>query len=285
MDHAAFHVLYADKRVCAGLDGRYLEGSPSRLEAKDDLASQSHQDPNFLQEAPSEDDVVRENVHQLLSNFNRVHFCTSRESCMTKISELAPAGHEFQPLLVILEASMALEEGRNDGQTSVHTDYDPLSRTPSIPDASVSPTGDQASMITTASLLRIIASRITSSTSTMQILPIALLHSQDFKPPLEEKQRISREIAFLSPDMLRCLDNGATDVFPSPLAAEHIRSMASHLYRLKKTWSKQRASFQEAKKSRKRSWVGIDDRKPYAYLREEMYVAGKLRRICVDDIH
>ncbi|KAL8714909.1 MAG: hypothetical protein Q9220_001422 [cf. Caloplaca sp. 1 TL-2023] len=272
MDHAAFHVIYADKRVHASLDGRYLQGSASRLQAKDDLPSQPHQDPTVMQEAPSEDVTVRDNVDRLLSNFNRVHFCTSRESCMATVSQLEPAGYEFQPLLVILEASMALEEGRDDGRTSPDISYDPLSRTPSLLGASTSPNKDRASVATSTSLLRIIASRATS-TSTNQILPIALLHSQDFESPSRERQSTSRETTLLPPGMLRCLEDGATDVFPSALAAEHIRTIASQLYRLKTNWSRQRASFQEAKKSRKRSWVGIDDRKPYAYLREEIHLS------------
>lgn len=58
--------------------------------------------------------------------------------------------------------------------------------------------------------------------------------------------------------------------------------MAVHAYRTYKEVSREAASFVLQKRNRKLSWVGIDEERPYAYLREVM-VSGLMNGICNPD--
>jgi 3',5'-cyclic-nucleotide phosphodiesterase len=75
------------------------------------------------------------------------------------------------------------------------------------------------------------------------------------------------------------LDVGAVDVLTSPLLQERLPSLGIHAYRAHKDASKDQRAILDMKRGRKRSWVGLDDQKPYAYLREAM-VSGLMDGIC-----
>lgn len=77
----------------------------------------------------------------------------------------------------------------------------------------------------------------------------------------------------------RYLDAGAVDVLPTPLTTDRIQGLAVHAYRRFKEVSREDSSFVLAKRNRKLSWVGIDEERPYAYLREVM-VSGLMNGIC-----
>ena len=79
--------------------------------------------------------------------------------------------------------------------------------------------------------------------------------------------------------MLRCLDAGATDVLPAPLEKVRIMGLTVHAYRVFKTATKEQSRFLTTRRHRKQSWVGVDDHKPYAYLREAM-VSKLMKGIC-----
>lgn len=123
-----------------------------------------------------------------------------------------------------------------------------------------------------SSLLRNITSHIAKSKAPSLIVPLAFIELSEDAHYAAGGQAPDQYRPLVPPEMLKCMDDGAADVFFSPLARDSICSIACHAYRVQKDKWRQRTSFQEGKKARKRSWVGIDDRKPYAYLREEMYV-------------
>jgi len=80
--------------------------------------------------------------------------------------------------------------------------------------------------------------------------------------------------------MLQCLDAGALDVVKSPLDKAAIMGLTVHAYRIYKKAEKEQGSFMaQARKGRKQSWVGMEEEKPYAYLREAM-VKKLLKGIC-----
>lgn len=81
--------------------------------------------------------------------------------------------------------------------------------------------------------------------------------------------------------MLSCLDAGALDVVKSPLDKAGIMGLTVHAYRRHKMAKKEQASFMAAaRRARKQSWVGVEEKEqPYAYLREAM-VRKLLRGIC-----
>lgn len=78
---------------------------------------------------------------------------------------------------------------------------------------------------------------------------------------------------------MRYLDAGATDVLTSPIAAERIQCLPVHAYRIYKEVSKEDAGSVLTKRNRKLSWIGIEEERPFAYLRESM-VSGLMENIC-----
>ena len=81
--------------------------------------------------------------------------------------------------------------------------------------------------------------------------------------------------------MLQCLDAGALDVVKSPLDKAGIMGLTVHAYRIYKSAKAEDSHYMSKARgrSRKQSWVGVDEEKPYAYLREAM-VRKLLKGIC-----
>ena len=80
--------------------------------------------------------------------------------------------------------------------------------------------------------------------------------------------------------MLQCLDAGALDVVKGPLDKAGIMGLTVHAYRIYKIAKKEQAAFMAVShRGRKQSWVGVEEEKPYAYLREAM-VKKLLKGIC-----
>ncbi|CRG90392.1 high affinity cAMP phosphodiesterase, putative [Talaromyces islandicus] len=77
----------------------------------------------------------------------------------------------------------------------------------------------------------------------------------------------------------RCLDAGAVDVICQPLQKLRVRGLMVHAYRARRAAQKEMSRFMAVKKSRKQSWVGLHNEKPYAYLREVM-VSKLMKSIC-----
>ena len=70
--------------------------------------------------------------------------------------------------------------------------------------------------------------------------------------------------------MLRCLEAGAVDVVLGQLDHTRVLSLNSHTYRAYKVAKGRQSSFLSMQRTRRQSWVGMDETKPYAYLREAM---------------
>lgn len=70
--------------------------------------------------------------------------------------------------------------------------------------------------------------------------------------------------------MLRCLEAGAVDVVLGQLDQSRVLSLNSHTYRAYKVAKRRQSSFLSNRQMRRQSWVGMDEIKPYAYLRESM---------------
>ncbi|KAL8694436.1 MAG: hypothetical protein Q9218_000928 [Villophora microphyllina] len=251
MDHAAFHIVYVDKRVSAHLDGKYLHEPASGRSVEGDPLEKEQRSDGFTQ-LSSEMAIVRANLSNMLLSFPGVHVCTSGDSCMAKLSELESHRDSLEPTLVLLEATTALEAQVADNQSihqNRHSSPNPQS---SIGRSRPLSTSNNAA-IQDDNLLRTISSRIKRSKLSSLIVPVAFVQSP--RGSYADRRLPDSNQPLVSEEMLKCIDDGAVDVLFSPLALD---------------CSKKRASSQEAKKARKRSWVGIDDRKPYAYLREEI---------------
>lgn len=101
--------------------------------------------------------------------------------------------------------------------------------------------------------------------------------SQRSKPSFARAASVTMPLDQLQ--MVKYLDLGAVDVLTCPLSRERLPSLAIHAYRAHKELSIEQKAMMEMKRTRKRSWVGVDDEKPYAYLRESM-VSNLMDGIC-----
>jgi hypothetical protein len=79
--------------------------------------------------------------------------------------------------------------------------------------------------------------------------------------------------------LTRFIDVGAVDVVTSPVTKANVQSLAMHAYRTYREVSRSEHTFMASKRNRKMSWVGVEDEKPYAYLREAM-VSNLMAGIC-----
>lgn len=77
----------------------------------------------------------------------------------------------------------------------------------------------------------------------------------------------------------RCLDLGAVDVIISPISSKCITTLEICAYRAHRDAAREQQTLMEIRRGRKRSWVGINEEKPFAYLREAM-VSGLMKGIC-----
>jgi hypothetical protein len=77
----------------------------------------------------------------------------------------------------------------------------------------------------------------------------------------------------------RCIELGAVDVIVSPMTAKCITSLEICIYRAHKEAVHEQQMMMQVRRGRQRSWVGVNEGKPYAYLREAM-VSGLMKHIC-----
>ena len=208
---------------------------------------------------------------------------------MAKVSHLESLSNNVQPVLVFLGTPA---DDRRDGHLSE------VSKGSSSSDFA-----DSYGL----SLLQHISSEISTSSLSKLVVPVAMIYDKGSEHPTSHiftSNRPSRPSSggFLvsgstssSPrravrtsalsehqQMLRCVDTGAVDVLTSPLQEERLRGLTVHAYRAHKEALNERTRFLAQKKVRKRSWLGNNDDKPYAYLREAM-VSGLMKGICNPD--
>ncbi|KAL9637929.1 MAG: hypothetical protein Q9164_001882 [Protoblastenia rupestris] len=158
-------------------------------------------------------------------------------------------------------------------------------------------------------LLQHLSTEISNSNLSRLVIPVAVLHGTTNKSisshafPRTAAVRpssgglstvgprssdLSREAGnankMYSQDALKCVDAGAVDVISSPLQEDHLHSLIIHAYRTHKEACRERAEAVARKHSRKLSWLGNTENKPYAYLREKM-VSELMTGICNPDEH
>ena len=82
--------------------------------------------------------------------------------------------------------------------------------------------------------------------------------------------------------MIRYLDVGAADVMTSPIKPDRVQALPVHAYRAYKDAAREEGSSLLTKRNRKLSWIGVDEERPFAYLREAM-VSGLMEGICTPE--
>lgn len=212
--------------------------------------------------------------------------CTSGVACRSKAAEFNEAiTAELIPTLVLVEIpseEQLGEENRSPSPTSIRYDYGEV-EDPSLYGmrllqwiASETQYRNLSRLFVPIAVVSSNRQHLSSSTSGSgySVSGVLSLHSHETGPA-----DLSNASVLDTGQMLRYLDSGAVDVVPGPFMKERIAGLAVHAYRAHKEAVKEQKSFLAVKRGRKRSWVGVDDERPYAYLREAM-VSGLMDGIC-----
>jgi 3',5'-cyclic-nucleotide phosphodiesterase len=223
-----------------------------------------------------------------------VYICTSGKACVAKLAELHQASLvDLTPTIVLLDIPYEDE--------LFETAPPQLTRTPSPTSnkrAERSSSADADEAFYGLSLLQCVALDIQQHNLSKLVVPVAVVAIPSQTPAQGDTRQIAQPVPLryyaLKPSStagptintpldqgrtMRYLDIGAVDVLTSPLLAERLPSLAIHAYRAHKEALRDQRVMLEMKRGRKRSWVGLDDQKPYAYLREAM-VSGLMDGIC-----
>jgi hypothetical protein len=204
-----------------------------------------------------------------------VHICGSGRSCLSKIASILESPRSSAPTIVIIDVPYDDEQRLKR-----------LSREPRTP----SPTSSRLIRINTSEpddiygthLLTHVSSEISSRNFSKLVVPVVMLTGLEREaapsglpsPGINGAQVLTDTVR-----LSRYLDAGAFDVFSSPLSKDRMHGLVIHAYRLHKEFAREEASFLTSKRNRKLSWVGVDDAKPYGYLREAM-VSNLMTGIC-----
>ncbi|KUJ13084.1 HD-domain/PDEase-like protein [Mollisia scopiformis] len=285
MDYAACNVVYVDRTAQEDKLVKRDDATLSSLDKPPNHAADNHAP---VSNAPS---PVEENLQVLLETFSEVHVCTSGKACVSKLSELNQASIvELIPTLVLIDIPYEDQLNERPGREI---------RTPSPSSKQqigiLEERSDEAYGL---KLLQWIASEIQYQSLSRLVVPVAVVsipeHNllptisrsrtdsesrKQFSYSFSQKKRAGLVKPLDQIRTVRYLDIGAVDVLTSPLLHERLPSLAIHAYRAHKDASKEQRALLEMKRGRKRSWVGVDDSKPYAYLREAM-VSGLMDGIC-----
>ncbi|KAJ4383856.1 3',5'-cyclic-nucleotide phosphodiesterase [Didymella sp. IMI 355093] len=269
MEHGACNVIYVDRR--ANDEHVKRETLSDSLIARTSTGNVG-QSYFALGKAPPVE--VHANVEAILSVFNEVHICGSGRSCLNKIAQIADGTKSNIPTFVILDVPYD-EELR----------LKRLSREPRTP----SPTSSRIMRVDNSEpddtygthLLTHVSSEISSRNFSKLVVPIVMLTGLAVETPsVTAPSSLNKTLVLTDTVKLsKYLDSGAVDVLSSPLSKDRMHGLAVHAYRLQKEAQREEASFLTTKRNRKLSWVGVDDAKPYAYLREAM-VSNLMTGIC-----
>ncbi|KAK6365416.1 3',5'-cyclic-nucleotide phosphodiesterase [Exophiala oligosperma] len=289
MDPAACKVIYIDERF-----------NTERWISRDGLMPSTPQRVGSEVEFSDLPLDLQSNVNAFLTVFNQVFVCSSGRAFSSKLSDLHDqAKFDCTPILACFDVG---SESKHDFLRS-KSRFFPSSDSP-LPSPSLlrkeitfSSESDESYGL---QLLSRIASDLQVEEGVKLIIPVAIVqpkrsdsHDQAFEDvrssevsrapygpesqPVEIKDNSDIIDAQI---MLQCLDAGALDVVKSPLNKAGIMGLTVHAYRIYKHAKKEQAGFMGmTRKSRKQSWVGMEEEKPYAYLREAM-VKKLLKGIC-----
>ncbi|KAI0480523.1 HD-domain/PDEase-like protein [Xylariaceae sp. FL0804] len=267
MDSATCNVIYVDRNV-----------------SQDRLLGPSA-------EEVGETGELRDNLELLLNAFGHVHVCADGSACIATLLHL----HDIS--MVELKPTLVLIDTPHDEQPLEST---AASRDPS-PHSRVSAVGSQdepigGELYGVALLERIVYETHLRSLSRL-VVPIPVVSFPSLQTPpandgaydepsppayagyLSEATDPSSKSLSSRALLRRCLDSGAVDVMASPLHMKTLTTLEVHAYRAHKEAAREQQALLEVRRGRKRSWVGVHEEKPFAYLREAM-VSGLMSGIC-----
>lgn len=270
MEHGVCNVVYIDRR--ANDEHVRRETLSDSLVAR---TSTGNVNPSYFALGKTPPAEVHANVEAILSMFSEVHICGSGRTCLSKLTSILDSPKGNAPTFVIIDVPYHEEQRLKR-----------LSREPRTP----SPTSSRLIRIETGEpndiygthLLTHISSEISSRNFSKLVVPVVMLtglERETASSGLPSPGIYGAQVLTDGVRLSRYLDAGALDVFSSPLSKDRMHGLAIHAYRLQKEFAREEASFLTSKRNRKLSWVGVDDAKPYGYLREAM-VSNLMTGIC-----
>ncbi|KAI0909809.1 hypothetical protein F4823DRAFT_407599 [Ustulina deusta] len=234
---------------------------------------------------------LRANVELLLNAFGHVHLCTNGAECMEKLVYLHDTSIvELRPTLILIDTP---RDDEPPEATPVSRDPSPRSRVPSDDSKE---DGLVKNLYGIGLLEKIVYETHLKSLSKL-VVPIPVISFPLLRTPPStdgtDEESLQPAYARYLPEsqnslgnsltcrtlLRRCLDSGAVDVMASPIHVETLTTLEGHAYRAHKEAVKDQQALLEIRRGRKRSWVGVHEEKPFAYLREAM-VSGLMGGIC-----
>ncbi|ETI28528.1 hypothetical protein G647_00978 [Cladophialophora carrionii CBS 160.54] len=289
MDPSACRVIYIDERF-------NTERWISREGLSPTTPSRAGSQVEFSDLPPD----LQTNVNAFLTVFNQVYVCSSGRAFSTKLSELHDQVKlDCTPILACIDVGSESRHGHLRSRPKFFPSSDSPLPSPSLlrKEITFSSESDESYGL---QLLSRIASDLQVEEGVKLIIPVAIVQpkrNDSYDQALDTVRQPEVSRAPYGPEaepvaiedssdvidtqlMLQCLDAGALDVVKSPLDKAGIMGLTVHAYRIYKNAKKEQAGFMAmARRNRKQSWVGMEDEKPYAYLREAM-VKKLLKGIC-----
>ncbi|KAK7225929.1 hypothetical protein V2G26_013932 [Clonostachys chloroleuca] len=224
---------------------------------------------------------IPDEVKPLLETFDDVYVCATGLACLDKLIEL----HNqpmlgMKPTLVLIDTP---HESYTNNKRSSQESESPTANTPNSSTAQIhAPDEDLYGF----NLLQKIITEARLRNIAKLVVPIPIVSHATADEPLEQAggpQEISsasrRDLASNRDIIRRCLDLGAIDVMVSPISSNCVAALEISAYRAGRDAAREQQSLLAIKRGRQRSWVGVNEEKPFAYLREAM-VSGLMKGIC-----
>lgn len=263
MDRSNLRVVYVNSQV---REDRHV---PTPSDPVEEVS------PNYGWE--SED--LKQDVELLQDSFGGVQLCSTGAACLAALFDIDQSTVvEIKPTMVLIDTLDDEHIPDDDGDSRASSrSPSPHSRNPSR-EADIHTPDEE---IYGLRLLQRIMTEARVRNMSKLVVPILLLgqasQSVNAGPNMPADapgvRPVDRRL------VLRCLDLGAADVIVRPMHSKCIMSLEVHAHRARKDAARERAAIEEVRRGRKRSWVGISDEKPFAYLREAM-VSNLMKGIC-----
>ncbi|KAG6300483.1 hypothetical protein E4U09_006845 [Claviceps aff. purpurea] len=227
-------------------------------------------------------------VKPLLDAFGAVYICNTGAACLSTLFHLQDGSMtNFTPTLVLLDTPFddPLQKQHNGSRSASPT----LNASQTF-ETFHTPNEDLYGL----SLLQKIITEAHLRSTPKLVVPVPVISSPEMAmfnvsypmtDGMSETPTTSESLLAASRQLMRiCLDIGAVDVLLSPLTSSCITALEIRAYKAQRDAIKEQQAILEVTKGRKRSWVGVSEQKPFAYLREAM-VSGLMNGICRLDGH
>ncbi|ATY59861.1 3 5 -cyclic nucleotide catalytic domain [Cordyceps militaris] len=269
MDSTACHVIYVNRSVA---HNRIVSAPPDDQSTNDDDQYPDH---------------VRRDIQPLLEAFGDVYVCSTGSACLQHLLAL-----QEDTICSMSPAIVLIDTPHNAQIRPSHISSSPIwSATATMSDSAQSsqirPPEDEIyglnllQKIITESHLRCMAKRV---------VPIPVISYPEPTSDQPREQMTDGATDVLAPIPLntlaahrpligQCLDLGAVDVIISPLSSKCITTLEICAYKAHRDTAREQQELLEITHGRKRSWVGVSDQEPFAYLREAM-VSNLMKGIC-----